>query len=101
MMPRAISAAILLLSVASIRSPARAGGPSPAEGGKFFAAEVQPILQAHCVACHGGAKKVRGGLRLTSRETLLQGGDTGPAVSLDNPEQSLLLQAVNYHEPKM
>ena len=37
---------------------------------------MRPILQAHCVSCHGGARKVRGGLRLTSRETLLQGGDT-------------------------
>ena len=53
------------------------------------------------MSCHGGDKKIKGGLRLTSREAILKGGDSGPAVDLDKPEQSLLLQAVNYREPKM
>jgi mono/diheme cytochrome c family protein len=71
------------------------------ESAKFFENEVQPILKSNCFTCHGGEKKVKGGLRLTSRETILQGGDSGPAVNLDKPEQSLLLRAVNYQEPNM
>jgi mono/diheme cytochrome c family protein len=71
------------------------------EPGKFFDAEVKPILQAHCLACHGDGKKIRGGFRLTSREELLKGGDQGPAVSLENPDESLLVQAVNYRDLKM
>jgi mono/diheme cytochrome c family protein len=77
--------------------------PSPAiaEQVKFFESEVLPILQANCFPCHGGDKKAKGGLRLSSRETILAGGNNGPAVALEKPEQSLLLQAVNYREPKM
>ena len=40
-----------------------------------------------------------GGLRLDSREAVLKGGASGPAIQLDNPEASLLLQAVTHtHE---
>lgn len=82
---------------AAHRNPAS----SSAESVTFFQNEVQPILKANCFACHGGDKKVKGGLRLTSREALLKGGNSGPAITLDNPEQSLLLQAVNYGELRM
>src|SRR5439155_15733944 len=74
---------------------------APSEYDKFFEREVQPILKANCFACHGGEQKVKAGLRLTSRETILKGGESGPAVRLDQPEQSLLLQAVNYQDLKM
>src|SRR5438067_8352359 len=79
---------------------ARVERPGPAIGIRFFETQVQPILQAHCLTCHGG-DQVRSGLNLTSRETLLQGGKRGPAVSLDKPKESLLLQAVNQQELKM
>ena len=59
--------------------PPTRSGPAPAEGAKFFEKQVQPILQAHCVTCHGG-EKIKGGLNLTSRDGVLKGGDTGPAV---------------------
>jgi mono/diheme cytochrome c family protein len=39
---------------------------------------VRPILEAHCVACHG-AKKVKGKLRMDSLEALKKGGSEGPA----------------------
>src|SRR4051794_322802 len=83
-----------------------AAEPGPGSGGagrrfssedvSFFAKEVQPVLQAQCLRCHGGEAKVKGGLKLTSRDDILKGGDTGPAVSLDRPEGSLLLKAVNH-----
>jgi mono/diheme cytochrome c family protein len=97
----------LVLSSTTARADDRATAsqakPSLAasEAVKFFEMEVRPILQANCFACHGGEKKVKGGLRLSSRETILKGGDSGPAIVLDKPEASLLLQAVNYREPKM
>ncbi|MSU33708.1 MAG: DUF1553 domain-containing protein [Pedosphaera sp.] len=41
---------------------------------------AQEILTTHCVACHNPEKK-KGGLIVTSRETLLQGGENGAPVS--------------------
>lgn len=64
---------------------------------EFFEKEVRPILVARCFECHsGGERAPKGGLRLDSREFVLKGGDTGPAVSLDDPAKSLFLSAINY-----
>src|SRR6185503_18538332 len=41
-----------------------------------------------------GPDKVKGGLRLDSREAILKGGDNGPALVVGKPSESLLLQAV-------
>src|SRR5438105_3101209 len=61
-----------------------------------------PILKANCFSCHGDARKVKGGLRLTSRDLVLRGGASGgPAVSQGKLDQSLLLKAINYQDLKM
>jgi hypothetical protein len=79
---------------------ARAADP-PAADVEFFEKEVRPLLVANCWQCHGPAK-ARGGLRLTSRELLLQGGDSGPAAVAGKPEDSLLVRAVRYQDsPRM
>ena len=39
-------------------------------------------------------RKTRGSLKLTSREAVLQGGDTGPAAVPGKPDDSLLVQLV-------
>ncbi len=44
-----------------------------------YARDVRPIIQKHCVRCHG-EKKQEGGLRLDVRRRALAGGDSGPAV---------------------
>src|SRR5262245_14647990 len=75
-----------------------ADGPTrDATDGAFFEKDVLPILKDHCFKCHGEGK-VRGGLRLTSREAILEGGEQGPAVSLKSPESSRLLQAINHRD---
>ncbi len=61
----------------------------------FFEKEVRPILEKSCFKCHGEGK-IRGGLRLSSRAGVLKGGDSGPVVSLDKPEASRLVKAINY-----
>jgi Protein of unknown function (DUF1549)/Planctomycete cytochrome C len=60
----------------------------------FFEKDVAPILQAHCIKCHGG-EKVRGDLRLTTREYVVKGGNIGPAYSADKPDDSTLLRAIH------
>jgi hypothetical protein len=60
-----------------------------------FEKYVRPLLVEHCLKCHGPQKQ-SGGLRLDSREALLKGGDTGPAVVPGKPDESLMLKAVSY-----
>ncbi|HVW00727.1 MAG TPA: DUF1549 domain-containing protein, partial [Planctomycetaceae bacterium] len=60
---------------------------------QHFEAKVRPLLVEHCQKCHG-VKKQSGGLRLDSRQALLTGGDTGPAVVPGKPEESLLVAAI-------
>ncbi len=61
-----------------------------------FEKQVRPILVEHCHGCHSvKANKARGGLALDSREAILKGGDSGPAVVPGKPEQSLLVLALH------
>jgi len=69
-----------------------------AEKVEFFNSQVKPILQKNCFQCHGGGDGVEGGLQLTSREKILEGGNYGPAVSLENPADSFLLEMVGYSQ---
>lgn len=66
----------------------------------FFENRVRPVLVEHCYECHSKeSKTVKGGLRVDSRESLLLGGDSGPALVPGDPTKSLLLRAVR-HESK-
>jgi hypothetical protein len=79
---------------------ARGGDVSPAEI-EFFEKEVRPLLVQRCQTCHG-AEKPKGGLRLTSRAALLEGGGTGPAAVPGKPDESLLVRAIRHKDsPKM
>ena len=81
-------------------APLLADGPPSNDGVVYFESKVRSVLQARCVTCHGGVTS-KGGLDLTSREGLLKGGDSGPAVSLETPGESLLVDAINHRELKM
>lgn len=76
---------------------ARAGA-APVDGPRFFATKVHPILDAHCLECHGAKDKLRGGLRLTSGAGLRKGGDLGSALDEAVPENSLLLKMISYED---
>lgn len=72
-----------------------------AAGDRHFLDRVKPLLDSRCVSCHG-ADKVKGGLRLDSREGALKAGESGaPAVVPGNPAESLLLQAVLHSRPDL
>ncbi len=77
-------------------APASLGAdkPNPADV-EFFEKNVRPVLAAHCYKCHGNGKS-RGGLSLASRDSMLQGGDSGPAVVPGDATKSLLIQAVRH-----
>ena len=61
----------------------------------FFEKEVRPIFVEHCQSCHG-AKKHESNLRLDSPTGLINGGDSGPVIVANSPEQSLLIEVVRY-----
>ena len=61
----------------------------------FFEQEVLPVLQDNCLKCHAG-EEPKGELNLTSRKAILSGGESGPAVDLEDLEASYLLEAINY-----
>ena len=65
--------------------------PSP-QTAEFFETNVRPVLAANCYDCHADGRM--GDLRLDSREGLLKGGKSGPAIVPGDPEKSLLIQAV-------
>lgn len=62
-----------------------------AEAPDEFQSHVLPILRKHCFRCHGD-KDEEAGLRLTSRESMVAGGDSGEAVLVPgDPHASAML----------
>jgi mono/diheme cytochrome c family protein len=51
------------------------------------------LLKAECFSCHNQEKK-KGGLVLTSRERLLEGGDSGVVVVPRKPDESMLMKVL-------
>ncbi|MBG85630.1 MAG: hypothetical protein CMO80_01865 [Verrucomicrobiales bacterium] len=93
-MARTTTCIALLLGLLPLRSVAV--DPDAAKQHAFFDAKIHPLLEDHCYRCHGENDRLKGGLRLTSRKGLLEGGDAGPAYDSSNPEKSLLLQMISY-----
>jgi hypothetical protein len=94
----ALASALLTAAVPSARPRA---GEQPAS--KVFprTVEVMQLLEARCIRCHDQTKR-RGNLDLSTREKLLRGGDSGPAVVPGDPHKSLLYRLVSHAaEPHM
>jgi Protein of unknown function (DUF1553)/Protein of unknown function (DUF1549)/Planctomycete cytochrome C len=85
----------ILLLLAWIGPSAHAAPPGDVREVEFFEKQIRPILVERCQWCHG-EKKQQGGLRLTSREAALKGGDRGPAFVAGKPAESNLIQFIDY-----
>jgi len=78
-----------------------AAEPTPAQA-QFFENKIRPILANNCYKCHSQqAEKVKAGLLLDTKEGVLKGGETGPAIEPGDPEKSLLIKAVRYTDPDL
>lgn len=70
-------------------------------GTALFQKTIRPALIENCLKCHGD-EKVRSGLDLSSRELLLEGGETDDAINLEDPAKSYLLKLIRHEEePEM
>jgi hypothetical protein len=94
---------LLLMAVSGIARAASPSSPAISSADmQFFENKVRPVLAENCYKCHSrDADKVKGGLMLDTREGLLHGGSTGPAIEPGNPDKSLLVQAIRYTDEDM
>lgn len=86
-----------LAAAAALFGMAQPAAAADAEAETFFEQRIRPLLAARCLECHGSQKQ-QAGLRVDSRAALLQGGDSGPAIQSDMPDESLLLRAIGYRD---
>ena len=69
---------------------------------EFFEKKIRPVLVKQCYECHSAdAKKLGGGLLLDHREGLRKGGETGPAIVVGKPGESLLIKAIRYEDDSL
>lgn len=74
-------------------------------GIQFFESKIRPVLVEQCYECHSAKaleqKKLKGGLLLDSRQGVLTGGDSGPAVVPGKLKDSLILGALKHEDYEM
>lgn len=76
--------------------------PASDPGLELFEQRIRPALIRYCYECHSAAAtKLKGGLRLDSRDLLRQGGESGPAIIPGKPEESLLIKALRHDTLEM
>ena len=93
---------IFSLAVLFVFSPRVSARDPDVEDIDFFEKKIRPVLVERCYKCHSqGAKKVRGKLLLDSREGLLAGGESGPAIVPGDADASLLVRALRYEKLEM
>ncbi|MEW4528293.1 DUF1549 domain-containing protein [Maioricimonas sp. JC845] len=101
-----LAAVALMATVAapSVRADdASTDPPAEADGNRIFAVHVLPLMKQKCFACHGNTPDdLKGELDLTSREALLEGGESGePTVVPGKPDAGLLLSAIRWEDYEM
>src|SRR5579864_7738961 len=86
--------AVVVLLLGWLSPVAAADKPTP-EQVAFFEKNIRPVLVRECYSCHSaGAEKVRGELKLDTRDDLRKGGENGAAIVPGDPKNSLLMIAL-------
>jgi hypothetical protein len=61
----------------------------------FFERSIRPVLSERCIGCHG-TEVQKGGLRLDSRNAIIEGGKSGAVIVLGNPNASKLIASIKH-----
>jgi len=92
----ALGLCLFTLAVSLPAAPAPKLTPAQTD---FFEKKIRPVLVKDCYKCHSAeGGRIKGGLRLDTRDGLLKGGESGPAIVPGNPDRSLLIRAIRYRE---
>lgn len=73
------------------------GAASTARAEVDFVKDIQPLLEAKCVKCHG-PERPKAGLSMHNRDVLVAGGKGGEVVVVGNAAESILIERINYPE---
>jgi len=69
---------------------------------EFFETKIRPLLVDRCYKCHSAkSQPLKAGFRLDSKDGLLKGGDSGPAIVPGKPDESLLIESIRYESNEM
>jgi hypothetical protein len=71
----------------------------------FFEKKIRPVLAERCYQCHSaeaaGTGTLMGKLQLDTRAGVQRGGARGSVVVPGRPDQSMLIDALNYTDPSL
>lgn len=66
-----------------------------------YSTEIKPILNKHCITCHGGVKK-NGGFSILFEEEAFELNESGlPAIVPGNPNSSELIKRLTHSDPEL
>jgi len=75
---------------------AKSSNPS-ASAARITHQQIAPLMLLRCTPCHG-SRRQEAGLDLRTREGMLKGGKSGPAVVSGKPDESLLIKRIRAEE---
>jgi hypothetical protein len=88
----------ILAATLILARPAPAQDESARASTPGFAESVRPLLQRHCVDCHGASDQ-QAGLRLDVPAIARRGGDSGPLLVPGDPDGSELVKRLTSNDP--
>jgi hypothetical protein len=67
---------------------------------EFFEAKIRPVLVQKCYGCHNSKMPApKGNLVLDTRDGMLKGGVSGPAIVPGRPGESRIIAALSFNDP--
>lgn len=97
-LPRQVTAIPVVFAILLLNRPASLCAQNTNEKsnskGVDFSHDIAPIFQKRCAKCHTGTQK-KGGFSINTRQSLLSGGDGGPAVVSKMSAESELIERVS------